>query len=339
MTWSARLWIAAFFASVQLGALGCGAHRAPWPSDVGAQANGRFMAGGQVRTIDVLPVDVQAWSDGRAGIPDDQLTAGLVEMSTGAAVTALAQHGYQVVAAMNWGGQFLAPDGRPAVAMTPDEVAVTAHALSGYGYAVAEANQGLLAPHLPVRLGARTGSDATLYVGGWAYVGHDDGPSTGSKIAKGVLIGLFIAVVLVVVIAGVKKGGGGAGKVAGGVGRAATGAGRAMANAGHAAARAVTPLLRGAARVGVEVVRGAHTVDCFGRGGTHISIYDERPDYYAQEVTPKAGPSQMYLEMTLVDNRTGAALWHARHTFPADATRVDQVGRALALMTMSLPRP
>ena len=45
----------------------------------------------------------------------------------------------------------------------------------------------LIAPEL-LLTGAATGSDATLYIGGWAYAGKK-GTSKGVKIAAGVLIG------------------------------------------------------------------------------------------------------------------------------------------------------
>jgi hypothetical protein len=47
--------------------------------------------------------------------------------------------------------------------------------------------------------------------------------------------------------------------------------------------------------------------------------------------------SQMYLEMTLVDNHTGQTLWHARQAFPADATKAADTARAAKLMLRHLP--
>jgi hypothetical protein len=46
----------------------------------------------------------------------------------------------------------------------------------------------------------------------------------------------------------------------------------------------------------------------------------------------------MYLEMTLVDNRTGMPIWHARQAFPAGADRPQDVDRAARVMLASLPR-
>jgi hypothetical protein len=46
----------------------------------------------------------------------------------------------------------------------------------------------------------------------------------------------------------------------------------------------------------------------------------------------------MYLEMTLVDNRTGAVLWHAQERFPANAARPADVGRVTRSLLATLPR-
>jgi hypothetical protein len=45
----------------------------------------------------------------------------------------------------------------------------------------------------------------------------------------------------------------------------------------------------------------------------------------------------MYLEMTLVDNRTGLALWHARQAFPASADDAAETVRAARTMLSLLP--
>ena len=45
----------------------------------------------------------------------------------------------------------------------------------------------------------------------------------------------------------------------------------------------------------------------------------------------------MYLEMTLVDNRTGFALWHAHQLFPASAADPGETARAARTMLAQLP--
>ena len=56
------------------------------------------------------------------------------------------------------------------------------------------------------------------------------------------------------------------------------------------------------------------------------------------EPLPATGPSQLYLAMTLVDNHTGAALWHAHHQFATNAARPREVKRAAEALLASLPR-
>lgn len=52
---------------------------------------------------------------------------------------------------------------------------------------------------------------------------------------------------------------------------------------------------------------------------------------------PEPGESRLYLEMTLVDNKTGRVLWHAHQTFPANATRPGDAERAARVLLASLP--
>jgi hypothetical protein len=66
-----------------------------------------------------------------------------------------------------------------------------------------------------------------------------------------------------------------------------------------------------------------------------VEYYSVRPDYYAEG--PHDGHSAMLLEMTLIDNHTGRALWHARQRFPASPQQPQQVSRAVAKAASSLP--
>jgi hypothetical protein len=45
----------------------------------------------------------------------------------------------------------------------------------------------------------------------------------------------------------------------------------------------------------------------------------------------------LYLEMTLVDNRTGLVLWHAHQDFPANIAKPADIDRAARLLLASLP--
>jgi hypothetical protein len=77
------------------------------------------------------------------------------------------------------------------------------------------------------------------------------------------------------------------------------------------------------------------SVEALARSGTHAEIYGRRPDYYAEG--PHDGRSAMLFEMTLVDNRTGRALWHARQRFPASPVRSKDVERAVRRLMAALP--
>jgi hypothetical protein len=78
-------------------------------------------------------------------------------------------------------------------------------------------------------------------------------------------------------------------------------------------------------------------MDAMGHTNTHIEIYGGRPDYFEEDRAPKKGRSQTYIEMTLVDNRTGRTLWHARQTFPGNAARPRHVAEMVHRMMATLP--
>jgi hypothetical protein len=339
MTWSAPSWFVAFFVSLMLGLGGCGGSNLP---QVRAQGDHQFMARHRgVVTVDILPLDVQLWTHARSRTSPEAQGEQFHALASGAVTAELSRRGYQVLAQMDWDGSYVLAGGTPGQAMEPEKVEVTAYSLSGYGRAVAAMDDTLPVPYLPHRLGSATGADATLYVGGWSYVGDDDGQGTGTKVIKGVAIGiLIVAVIAVVILAAHKGGGGGGGKVASGAGQAAAGAGRAAVTAGRVAGRATAPVMRGVARSGPHLMRGfLRTADAFGRagGGTHVEIYAGRPEYFEEPAAPRSGRSQMHLEMTMIDNRTGLVLWHTGQTFPAKGTRSKHVHDVVARLMATLP--
>jgi len=82
--------------------------------------------------------------------------------------------------------------------------------------------------------------------------------------------------------------------------------------------------------------RAANMVDAFGRAAVDIAL--SMPDWEDDPELPHDGDqSQMYLEMTLVDNRTGLALWHAHQTFPAQLGHHEDTARAMRTMLALLP--
>lgn len=322
-----------------------------WPSAKGV-SDASFASGSRrVRTVDVLPMDLQVWTYPGARHDPQAVAAGLESMASTMVGAELAEHGYEVVATMNWDGSYDSGAGQ-LQAMAPYAVAATTLSLSTFGTAQSRSRSRMLTPHLPTRLGTATGSDATLYVGGWAYSGHDPGSSTGVKVAKGVLIGVLIVAVVAVVIAGAKSGGGSggsglgraAGAVAKGVGRAAHGAIRATGGFGRVAGRLVTTTARGVMRAGITIGRhgpriAVDTLDAWGRAGfdTHIHIQPTRIDYLAARSTPRRGRSAMLLEMTLIDNHSGQVLWHARKRYPASPRKAKHVHKAIRRLMGSLP--
>jgi hypothetical protein len=312
-------YLLALAAAENLALTGC----APtWP-DVRPAGQPWFLAGhGNVATIDLLPLDVAITSDGQRGAPEDIAPAFEAQMAAEIAGV-LQSRGYQLGATIDWDGGYLRADGQPGLAMTRDEIGRTLASLASYGFAASRA-PGLPPPFLPARLGAATGSDATLYVGGYAFSGDDPGGVDAGDVAKGVLIAVFIVVVVVVLVAASKHGGGG--------GSVVSGAGRAVAGAGRVA-------VHGVARLGHIVVHARRplfdVVDVFGRATTHIDIYLEHADEVP--LVPTRGDSQTLLEMTLVDNRTGQALWHARQRFPANPARRDHISQLVARVLSTLP--
>ncbi len=344
MNWSVRLWVVAMFAAMNL-SLGCST-QARWPA-VRSIATPEFaQSRSAVRSVDVLPVDVQVWTRRGANESPQAVQDRFDTVARGAINAELAGRGYAVAANLDWNGDYLNGRGAPIPGMPRNDLLRTTDALSTYGTAVAASKGVLLPPYLPYRLGEVSRADATLYVGGWAYVGQDKHTSTGEKVAKGVLIALLVVAVLVVVIAVARKGkgGSGVGKVAGGAAKgAAKGAARAATVAARHGGRAVANMAKAAGRVTGGVVRAIgrngtwRMPDSFGRTYTHIDVRAGRPDYYREETTPKRGRSQMMLELTMVDNRTGRVLWHVRQLLPANASRAEQVQKAMKRMLSALP--
>jgi hypothetical protein len=294
-----------------------------------------------VTRLDILPIDLQVWTDEGSKQDPNQLSDSLTAVLGGAVATEMAGRGYQVMAQMDWDGRYVAPDGLLRAAMSEEEVAGTAYALSGYGEAQRRASRelGMPVPFLPARLGEETGADATLYVGGWAFSGQDKRRSKAGQLAKVALVVAVVAVVVVAIAAAIKSDGS-ASKALGAVAR---GAGKAASHTARVATRVIRPVGRLATRATAAMVRSrdgveaaAHAVDALGRSITHLDVYAGRPNYY-RSGGPRKGRSAMQLEMTLVDNRTGRVLWHARQRFPARPDSPGEVARAASRLLAAMP--
>lgn len=312
-----------------------------WPSRATTVSDPR-VAPASYAKIDVLPVDLQLWADDDMPFDPEEIRTEAETVLLQSAVDRIRSN-HEVANHLDWGGTAFTAEG-PIPAMDPKALDATVGSLSGYGSIAGDTPHKLPVPYLPARLGEQTGADATLYIGGWSYVAKQRA-GTGTKIAEGVLIAVAVVAVVGIVLA-VASSSKGSSHSGGGHGGGGHGGGSGLAKASsHVAGLAARDALR-AGNVALEVGRATARVagdvivesldaippDAWGR---HIEVPD-RPDWAAG--ADRDGHSRMYLEMTLVDNRTGLAIWHAQQTFPAGADRGEQVQRAARVMLASMPR-
>lgn len=319
---------------------GCGA---TWPNRAAALATPRVH---QVTTVDVLPVDLEVWTEkGYPQLPEDVRDGASTRLMVGA-VDLLQKNGYAIDGLIDWNGEI---DGRGAV-LERGDLEQTIATLARYDLMTGRLPLRLPDPQLPAKLGA-SGADATLYIGGWAYVAaHHD--STGEKVAEGILIGVaIIAVVAIVAIALSSKGSSHGGESHGGGGGSHGGGGHSGPTfhdhrGGVAAADHPSFVTVGTASIrdhrassGSSHVSGGHSLPI----GTVVDVIDsidpqtvQHPDW-SGDVPASGEDSQMYVEMTLVDNATGTVVWHAHQKFPANAASQDDLARVTRTLIGSLP--
>lgn len=318
------------FTSAALTATGCAAE---WPSSAIGVSTGSFAHRElSITTIDILPLDLQAWAELGYGGDLDQERSNAESSLMNEALDTLAAHHYQVGARIDWNGE-----SRGAAVMRRPDLLATLGALAHYGDAVDEQPGRLPVPYLPARLGTLTDADATLYVGGWAYAAGPR-PSTAEQVGHDILIGL--AVVTVVAIAVILLSDhhdhhdrhhhqssphpGKASPAPSGGEVAPSSSGRSEHDVHHID---LHPVGRHGA---------APAADAFGRPAVDIEL--SAPDWGDDDALPHDGAqSQMYLEATLIDNRTGLVVWHAHQTFPARLGRTDDTARAMRTLLAQLP--
>ncbi|MDB4954849.1 MAG: hypothetical protein JWO36_2418 [Myxococcales bacterium] len=303
---------------------GCGAQ---WPSHTTMAADRGFLAKQkQVHTVDVLPMRLELWTGAGYDANVEELRSGAETRIMNTALSTLAERNYAVAAVIDWDGNAA---GGNVNALAKSELMATLAALSRYGATVAEHPGEVPIPFLPARLGTGTNSDATLFVGGWAFVGTPQ-ESTASKVAKGVAIGLLIVTAVVVIAVAVEALGAGDKHESRSHGREQVRDHRGGDGESSLATRGSSASSRG-------ITFGAETavdvIDAFGRTAELAAQMDWSQD----EALPHEGDSQMYLEMTLVDNRSGLTLWHVHQQFPANAAGSDDVDRVAHTMLASLP--
>lgn len=331
--------------------IGCGAS---WPNRAAAVAAPQVH---QVTTVDILPVDLEVWTENGYPMTPDAVRDDASYRLISSAMEALQQRQYAIDSLIDWNGQV----DRRVTVMDPRDVESAIATLARYDLRTGRFPVRLPDPQLPVKLGANTGADATLYIGGWAYVAaHHE--STGEKVAEGILIGVAIVAVVAIIalaVAGSSKGGGGGHHGGGGGGSHGGGGHAGPIFHDHRVAAADNPQF-------VPVVVHDHRTgdlggvlrdhrSAGGGGGVHVSLaprvrvdtaidivdsidpqMPSHPDW-SGDVPTSGDESQMYVEMTLVDNATGAALWHAHQKFPASAASKDDVNRVVRTMLASLP--
>ena len=318
-----------------------------WPRPVAAVDPAMANHAAAISRIDILPVDLAVWTDGKRGDPD-AIRLRAESALVGAATSALYQRGYQLGAQVGWDGAYVGDDGAPRGALTPEQLLDTISVLSAYGTEAARFG-GLPQPPLPARLGA-SGAEATLYVGGWSYVGDD--ASGAGKALRGAAIIAVIAIVVIAVVAiatSKSKGGGKStlGRAAGRVAHAAAATGRVavkgLAKAGNVAieigrttARVIDPMVR-APRFPRLFVPDLYVTSRDPYGPPAWQLTAPPPAWDQRPAQPRQGRSSLYLEMTLVDNRDGHVLWHVASRFPASGASDAEVTRAARSMLSTLP--
>lgn len=290
-----------------------------------------------IHSIDILPVDVEVWTHPEIGRDPDDVRHNAEARIVGVASETFYRRGYAVGAVMGWDGTYVGADGAPRVALTPPELLATVDSLASYGTAVGD-TASLPVPFLPARLGQQTGADATLYVGGWGFVGKE--PDRGALVGK-IVLGTVLVVGIVAIAIIASKGNDkldGLGKAVGGAARAVA---TTAASAGRVAVKASLRAGTAMVHVGEALTRSPEGVelllDAMGHTATHIQLVSGRPEWGSDPTLPRKGKPRMYLEMTLVDNRSGTVVWHAHQQFPANAARPGDVMKAAKLLLASLP--
>src|SRR5262249_38975368 len=126
-------------------ATGCAADR-PWPQHPVTVSTQAFATQGEIRTIDVLPLDLQLWAEPGYEVDLARVRDGTEVNLMSVALDTLAHRNYALGAVIDWNGDF--PGGS---ALTRDQLVATVSALSRYGAAAAEHPGQLPIPFLPAR--------------------------------------------------------------------------------------------------------------------------------------------------------------------------------------------
>jgi hypothetical protein len=122
-------------------------------------------------TVDLLPVETRLWTYEEGPARADAVAAAYRSMVMGSIGEALRARRYRLASIIDRAGNYSV--GVVRRAMTDMELADTLGALNAHAEQQFRSPGRLVPLPAPARLGAATGSQATLYVGGTGYVGDD----------------------------------------------------------------------------------------------------------------------------------------------------------------------
>jgi len=328
--------VAGFLVGAVLSA-GCGPS---WPSGtLNAKAPRPDHA---IASVDILPLDLEIWTEAGFVTNPEQLRGQAEAIITNAALDQLVKHQYSPSAMIDWNGSYA--EGQQA--LDKQALLSTVGALAHYGVAApVKSGAPLPIPWLPARLGDKTGADATLYIGGWSYVAAPR-QSTGSTVATDILIGLLVVTIVAVTVVAIAAVSGDKHSSSHSGGHDHAGGSASRDNASHLPSGVAVTRWRGHGESGAHAFARvssnlAADIAINSLDAWHRTAPDEEmhPEYADDPQLPHGGEdSKLYLQMTLVDNHTGLALWHAHQTFPASGASQDDVTRAARQLLESLPQ-
>lgn len=291
----------------------------------------------QYTTVDIVPIDIQFATSKKHRGNAQSIFENTIATIESSAFQKLTSRG-KVVQQLNWDGSFRQ---QTSAAVSPEVISDTVASLSAYGAAVNTQKQ-LIPAYLPHRLGTTSNSDATLYVGGWTFVGKKDGSNTGKTVLAVIAVALIVVVIAAVAAKALSKSSGG--KSSSVKTPRSRNSGTSMRNITGAkrptVAGKITETARGGSRSfsGFGPRRGVNLnvfFDAAVAADSHVSYYGQRPAYKPANQGKK---SRMYLEATLVSNKNGSVLWHAQQKFPAHAANANEVEKAMTKLLANLPR-
>ena len=308
---------------------GCGGRQ--WPAHA-ISATDPAIA--QTVSVDILPLDLAVWTAPGVQSSGEAIRAQLETGILDATLESLGKHAYGVGAMIDWQGRSGGVD-----IMAREDLLATVGALAHYGDQLPAPQADLPQTTLPAKLGETTGADATLYLGGWALATppHEN---TAEKVAGEIAVALaVVAVVAIVAILLDSKSSKSGSSKHDKRGGAAIHEDREEAIIGARDHRSSAPA-RDHRSSAPDLHVSSPTADVRPRSHTSLDLSWGADLVQAAAWHPQPRPdaeSGLYLEMTLVDNKTGHVLWHAHQWFPADPEKPADTRRAVRTLLASLP--